>query len=194
MSQSAQEIEDLIRVSFTSTEPTVGEITISDQFRTSQNHPAGIRAPHAIEAMKEAMGVDRWDLGGSSVSIAIAAATETRPYAALVTAGETPTMGGNTSISQAWRLYGDWPDQPTSALAAFIARFGLEIIVGGSVRGLFVPTFTGNAEQIIGLAGDPRPFTMSAQVQRDGSNGPLHVWWAYAIDDENYRTYVGQNR
>lgn len=144
--------------------------------------------------MQDAQSVDRWSVGegeSASVSIALAARTDTRQYDALITATETPTMG--MQIVQAWRLYGDWPGSPTAALGAFIARFGLEVIVGGSVRGLFVPRFTGMADQIVGLAGEPKSCTMSAMMRKDG-NGPLTVEWAYAIDDAAYRRYVTTNR
>jgi hypothetical protein len=194
MTQTAADIEALIRSAFTLEPSTSGPFAVSKMFRDEQNHPAGIRAPHAIEAMKDAQSVDRWTMGeGSSVSIALAAGTETRPYAALITAVETPTIS-SASISQAWRLYGTWPDNPTSALAAFVARFGLEVVVGGSVRGLFVATFTGESEQMIGLANEPRTCTMSVLMRKDGNTGPLEVQWAYAIDDETYRSYVNQNR
>lgn len=192
MSQTAEEITDLVRTTFTASLPSAGPFGVSDQFRDSQNHPAGIRAPHAIQAMQAAQCVDRWSVGeGASVSIALAARTDTRQYDALITATDTTAMG--MQIMQAWRLYGGWPRNPTAALGAFIARFGLEVIVGGSVRGLFVPTFTGMAGEIVGLAGEPKSCTMSAMVRKDG-NGPLTVEWAYAIDDEAYRRYVATNR
>jgi hypothetical protein len=96
-------------------------------------------------------------------------------------------------IQQAWRLYGDWPSTPTSALAAFVARFGLEVIVGGTVQGLFVPTYTGQTDQIAALAGEPGPFTMSVMFRKDGA-GPATISWAYAINDDAYRSYVSSNR
>lgn len=201
MAHGAADIEAEIRGAFEAMKPFDGPVVITDQFKNEQNHPAGIRAPHALDAMKDVRAIDRWGFGSEpadgSISVALAAPTPRRSYAMLLTAFATPATDNVLSIAQAWRLYGDWPTSPTAALAAFIARYGKDVVVGDN-RARFIAKATVQGASETSLLSIPdataRGKVTASASFRTNKDGTTSVWWVYGIDVDDYNADVNRSR
>lgn len=196
---TAAGIAGAIRQAFDlTTERPAEPLDVDDRFRTNQNHPAGIRPPHAIDAVRDATAVDRYDLGENTFrSLALAPVTLGRPYLMLVICTEAPGLGAGARINEAWRVYDAEDGSPTDVYAAFLERFGLDVQVD-DVRQRFIPQATTDGEVLTSISFDPDKVATGAfqvtQMLRHLPDGSTEVTWLSAVDIEAYNVHVAHRR
>jgi hypothetical protein len=123
---------DLIRAEFGEPSHELGTAFprgVHDRFLGENNHAAGIRAPHALEALKRATHVDRYDTDdGSGLIFATSPVTVGVPYTMLILVVNLASK--EPWLDAAYRLYDISGEDPTAALAILIERYGVDVQYG----------------------------------------------------------------
>jgi hypothetical protein len=173
-------------------------IKASDAFIAANNNPAGMRAPHAIDAVHRSSRVDAYEVsGGGGEILLVLAEVPQAGYTALLRLTKTSAMGPNPVLTAAWRFY-DLPADatPTDAFALLVERFGLEV-QSGSVVGKFIAraTLTGEeAQQPMKLVGPQKSVTFEGMLRMLPGGRGTEVSWVYALDDSAYAAAVAAAR
>jgi len=200
VAQTGVEIVAEIQASYTLVdEPIPGPFAVTERFKQLQNNPAGIRAPHAIDALNQAQDVNRWKFADDSyISLAVARATSKRPYAALVQAVEIPAMGRQTQIAGAWRLYASDLElgDPTQCLGWLVESFGLQLRISGSPSQRFFAQLTveGDPEVEVDFTANEGDELDVSMFMRRSAQGANELTFIYALQTATYGRYVAANR
>jgi len=92
---NAAQIEAEIRSTFEVVEtPPMEGLKVSQEVTDFHNNPAGLRAPHILEALASATATESYAVDNdSSVSLALSRVDVGKPYLMLLMVTEVPAMG-----------------------------------------------------------------------------------------------------
>jgi len=182
------------------------DVEVSKEFRKKNEFVEGIRAVHAIEAMRNP---DEWqvfavdDSREMEIIVATRRITRTSPAHTLIVLSFRQ-RNGRPVVFAGYRLYDSTVEDealakhPISAFATFLERFGADISVNGLVS-RFLPAVIVkgvNPEIItIGIVGS-RSGDMNCfgKAFLDGGEPYSLVQWAYCVDTVSYHTMLAKYR
>jgi hypothetical protein len=158
--------------------------SVSEIFADSNNSPEGIRAHHALDALRKLSAVDVYQLGtGGWFALATAPVAIAVPYTMIIKVISTPGTG--VMIDHAWRLY-DEPDHPSAAFADVLGEFGMPVRLFGQ-SSIFHASARGPANEMslqVDHEATTGSVTMAAFMNHDGTD--VTVSCAYAINTTDY--------
>jgi hypothetical protein len=175
------------------------DIELSEQFRAESEAEEGVRAGHALEAVRSYDAHEKVLLDDSGYVLELFArrVDSRHPHDVLVVATRE-TEQSRLRVAMAFRLFDDVIGTRTSpqlSLRKFIDHYGERIEVGGQ-RGQFIesaslPLGVEGTEIVRGLS-EPEHFFISALIRRTESS--LEVRWAFAINRGRYRSDIRRHR
>lgn len=163
---------------------------VRQSFSKHNNHVAGIRPRHAIQAFKDGR-IDRYTFGGTSVVLAAMQIDTSTPHTLLAYAKDVPERGPAT-ISFAWRLYTDSAEfSPTQLFDQVLTQCGVELTCGPA-QGVFIARASGK-DVFKPVPVEARYMTAEALIDVNPA-GVMTVAWAFAIDLARYAAILNKPR
>ena len=174
------------------------DVEISEQFRIESEAEEGVRAGHALEAVRSHDAHERviLDESGWAFELFARRVVSRQPHAVLVLATRQ-TEHSRLRVAMAFRLFDDVVGRaaPQLALRQFIEHYGEPIEVGGQrgslIESATLPVDTDPTQIVRGLS-QPENFLVSLLIRRTES--ALDVRWAFAIDRGRYRSDIRRHR
>ena len=175
------------------------DIEISEQFRTESEAEEGVRAGHALEAIRsyDAHEAVRLDENGYALELFARRVDSRHPHHVLVMATRENEQS-RLRVAMAFRLFDDVVGvqaSPQLSLRLFIQHYGEPIQVGGQrgklIESASLPLTTDGTEIVRGLS-RPEHFFISVLIRRTESE--LNVRWAFAINRGRYRSDIRRHR
>jgi len=176
-------------------------IIVTQQFRQESEQQDHIRAGHAIAALRDPNGIERFDLSDESASFSVVLATKRitagrLPYTLLLFCTEREPR--ETEVALGFKIYDREEDEskiwlhPLDAFLTLLRRYGVPVQVGDETD-LWIAKarieISSKDKLVQARITDNRPFIMSAIIKlNNGYPRIADVRWAFALDAGRYRT------